>query len=143
MKLLLTFSVLAFSFSTFAGTFSKLKIDKLINPEERAEWYVVKYNPRTINWGIEINSMARKHSQSCGKPFVEVSREAALDKLRSYYREYDLVEALKPLVKSKKITKAISASDGDEGESEYCSRASFKFYSIDGEVLEIDYDYNT
>jgi hypothetical protein len=128
----------------FAGTFSTLKLDNIVANFGRTEYFVEKYDLSLVNWGKEINIIKRNHtSESCGESSVSLSRQEALDSLENYYQEGDLSYELRNLVKRKKIVKAIFGSDGSDGESEYCSTATMKFYSVDGEVLTLYFDYNT
>lgn len=143
MKALLSFFFIISGFSAQAGTFSSLKLDKIFNSEERAEWSIVKVNLSAINWGKIIREMENGQNKNCGEPIVNVGRTEALNTLAKYYNESELVYKLKPLVKNGQIVKAISAFDGSDGDSEYCSRSSYKIFAKDGEVLIIDYDYNT
>lgn len=143
MKAFLSMVFVLSSLSVNAGTFSSLKLDKLFNSDERAEWTIGKVDLSIINWGKVIREMENGQNKNCGEPVVTVGRTEALSTLAKYYNESDLVYKLKPMVKNGQIIKAISAFDGSEGDSEYCSRASYKIFGKDGEVLIIDYDYNT
>jgi len=142
MKLFLIIGLI-FTQSAFAGTFSSLKMDSLLDEYSRAEYYVEKVDLKKVNWGKVINELKQKHS-GCGEVSLAVSRTEAITHLKKFFEEdYKLAKVLEKLNKQGKIFKAIVASDGTDGESEYCSQTSFEFYSKDGEVLSILYDFNT
>ena len=42
-----------------------------------------------------------------------------------------------------KINHVLAVQDGQDGDSESCSTSTLKYYSKDGEVLTIYFDYNT
>lgn len=137
-KIMLMFALLTSS-SSFAGVFKDLDLDSILNPDGRAETYVKTYN--TLNKGKEINELKKGHS-SCGEAAVSKSRTNAIKVLEDFYEETRLADALQGLNKAGKITFAILAQDGEDGEPEYCSTATFRFYSTDNEVLELNFDYN-
>jgi len=142
MKLFLAIGLILTQ-AAFAGTFSNLKMDTLLDEYSRAEHYVEKVKIKEVNWGKVINELKKFHS-GCGEVALSVSRTNAISHLKKYFEEdYKLALALEKLNKQGKIVKAIVASDGSEGDSEYCSQTSFQFYSKDGELLSILYDFNT
>lgn len=130
--------------SVFAGTFTDLNVDSLIDKYSRAEVSIGNFNPNKVSWGQEINALKADHtSESCGEASVEVSRRMAIRDIRNFFDDVKLADALESLVEKKIIIYGILGQDGFEGESEYCSRTTMKFYAKDGEVLEILYDFNT
>lgn len=130
------------SLSAFAGTFSAVGFESLV--DERAEVNVYKTKSPKTAVQDSIRSGIKRHSiSSCGKAVVVVSRREALKSLEGFYSEFKIASKLYDLHKRNKIASAVIVTDGEDGESEYCSQSTIEFHSVDGETLSLFFDYNT
>ncbi len=137
MNKLFTFMLTISSFHMYAGTFSDLNWEDLI--KGRAEISLSKFNLKLFDKTRLQTELQKSHSKaSCGDANIG---NASLNELSSDWDEPKIAAELKKI--ESEIIYSVSAQDGSEGYREYCSTATFKFYSKDGEVLQIYFDYNS